>query len=65
MDQVIVRLNQMEAAMLRAAGWNFERCERRGPQYVAIAIKGTERAEAAGKSPDGAVRNVITLLVRR
>jgi hypothetical protein len=65
MTNELARLTTMEAALLMGRGYSLPVIERRHGDYVAIAIKGANRAEALGPTRDAAARNLVMLVTRR
>lgn len=61
----LARLTTMEAALLMGRGYSLPVIEQRGSGYVAIAIKGKDRAEALGSTRDAAARNLVMVITRR
>lgn len=65
MSEQLARLTTMEAALLMGRGYSLPSIEQRGGSYVAVAIKGKDRAEALGPTRDAAARNLVLLVTRR
>lgn len=57
-------LTSMEAALLKSRGYDLPRVEKRGGDFVAVAIRGTARAEAIGRNPESATRHLVYLIAR-
>jgi hypothetical protein len=60
-----VVLTAMEAAMLKAQGWSEPKAERlNAREFRVVMLRGENKAEALGTSPDHATRNLIRLVTR-
>ena len=54
----------MARQMLASRGYTEPRVEKRGREYVAIAVKGPFTAEALGYTEQDAARNLVVMVMR-
>ena len=60
-----VALTTMEAALLKAHGFSMPESEKIGNDFRVFAIKGQDRAEVLGRTPEQAASKLVRLIVMR